>query len=942
MPQNRPAPQIRLTLFQRLSLFFYDRPRLAILLWLLVFAFGIASYSTLLKREGFPSVQIPFSAVSGAYLVNDPAKVDADLAKPLSDIALKQPQVKTVQSSAQANFFNLFVQYQTGTLPDEATKRLDQAIKTAGIVPAEVELKVETPRFGITERGDDVVISFYATNPAATTSELAAAADQAVKELKNPKLPLVQDVSIINPFVAGVDPATGQQTVRQTGFDRYAVRQNGQTRFYNSVIIGMTARPGADILELDKQVRSAVAKLNQQVGADGYRLEVSATFADDIRSQISELQKALLEGLAAVLIVGTIIIALRASLIIILSMISVLAIAVGVLYAVDYSLNTITLFALILGLALIVDDTIIMTEAIDAQRRRFKSGREAVKVAGRRVTRAMVAATATAALSFAPLLFVGGILGSFIRAIPVTIIISLLTSLVVALVFIPRFARSLLLTKSQLGKSGQPEFAEAAEAAIARLLARPMLWAKQSRRRLAALGATAVIVGFGFIGAGGWLFQKVTFNIFPPTKDSNGLIVGLNFPPDTSIDRAQQVARRAEAVVIDRLGENFVQASYYGSGSNRTASLFIDILPYEKRAVRAPQLAQQLTAAFKNFEGAQAKVSQVDVGPPASSFAVRIQTEDQSAAYRLADDIRSFLDGRRLKRASGQIATVTRTNVSNPAALNRADGVRYVEVSAEFDGDDTTTLVTLARNAIEKQFDAAKLAGYGLNEKVLDFDFGQETENQESFQTLALAFPALMLAIYLLLAFQFRSLLQPLLIFVAIPFSLFGITLGLYVSDNAFSFFAMLGFFALIGLSLKNTILLTDYANQARQSGKGAIDAAVLALEERFRPLIATSLTAIIALVPLGLMSPFWEGLVVVLVFGLLSSTLLVITVFPYYYLGAEYLRMRIGRAAALGWLALAGASTGVLMAAGFGVVALLAIPLSAVALGAYGHFKRR
>ncbi len=103
----------------------------------------------------------------------------------------------------------------------------------------------------------------------------------------------------------------------------------------------------------------------------------------------------------------------------------------------------------------------------------------------------------------------------------------------------------------------------------------------------------------------------------------------------------------------------------------------------------------------------------------------------------------------------------------------------------------------------------------------------------------------------------------------------------------------MLGFFALVGLSLKNTILLTDYANQLRREGYSAVDAAVGALHERFRPLIATSLTAVVSLIPLAIASPFWEGLSVVLIGGLLSSTFLVITVFPYYYLGAEYLRVK-------------------------------------------------
>ena len=149
----------------------------------------------------------------------------------------------------------------------------------------------------------------------------------------------------------------------------------------------------------------------------------------------------------------------------------------------------------------------------------------------------------------------------------------------------------------------------------------------------------------------------------------------------------------------------------------------------------------------------------------------------------------------------------------------------------------------------------------------------------------------MLLVIYLVLSVQFRSLLQPLLIFMAIPFSLFGITLGLWLTDNAFSFFAMLGFFALIGLSIKNTILLTDYANQSRRAGMNPVEAAHEALAERFRPLVATSLTAIVSIIPLALTSPFWQGLAVVLMFGLLSCTLMVVTVFPYYYLAGEFLR---------------------------------------------------
>ena len=217
--------------------------------------------------------------------------------------------------------------------------------------------------------------------------------------------------------------------------------------------------------------------------------------------------------------------------------------------------------------------------------------------------------------------------------------------------------------------------------------------------------------------------------------------------------------------------------------------------------------------------------------------------------------------------------------------------------------------MTLAKKAVQDEFTANKLATYNLKADALNFNFGQEDENQKSFASLALAFPILLFVIYLLLAVQFRSLAQPLLIFLAIPFSLLGVTFGLFITDNAFSFFAMLGFFALIGLSIKNTILLTDYANQLRRKGEPVVDAVVGALSERFRPLIATSFTAVVSLIPLAIASPFWEGLAVVLIFGLLSSTFLVIIVFPYYYLGAEWLRMRVSRKAGLITLAIIVAS---------------------------------
>lgn len=925
----------------RFSLFIFDRSRTAAILWLCLTIFGAMCYTTLMKREGFPSIDIPYSVIGGTYIVNDAAKVDGEVVKPLNDIILKESQVKSVQSNASGTSFDIAIEYKEGTDVAKVSKQLEQKIKDANVVPQQAVTQFIIPKIGFTERGDDAIISLYAKEKGSSQEKLVEEGEKLAAFLNGKKLDTVDKVSVVESFIKGKD-ASGNEVASQSHFDRFGIRENGQNKFYDSVSVGVAQKKGTDVIKLDDQLRAAVDEYNGTQKDSGYQATVSASYAPEIKEQISELQKALLEGLLAVLIIGSIVIAIRASIITVIAMITVLAIAIGILFVVGYSLNTITLFALILCLGLIVDDTIIMVEAIDAQRRRRTDPRKAVKEATRKVSRAMVAATFTAALSFAPLLFVGGILGGFIRAIPVTVITSLLVSLFVALVFIPLFARYLLLGKKQMGKKNVHEAAAGIEAKIAQFIGKPMLWARNSKKKLFAVGITAVLIGFTFIGVGGFLFQKVTFNIFPPSKDSNALAVNLAFDQDTSIEKAEEVADKADEIIAKRLGGNFEQAAYYTSGNAQSAMLSIHITPYDKRDVTAPQLVEQLDKDLQSLEGAKAKVSQQDVGPPAAGFTVRIETTDRENAMKLAKDLNKFLLNRELKRPDGTSAKIESTSISDASAYSRADNKLYVEVTGNFDADDTTTLVTLAQQAVEKEYDEQKLQSYNLQKDVLHFDFGQEDENQDSFQTLALAFPILLLAIYVLLAVQFRSLAQPLLIFMAIPFSLFGITLGLYLSDNPFSFFAMLGFFALIGLSLKNTILLTDYANQLRREGRPAVDAAVEALGERFRPLVATSLTAVVSLIPLALTSPFWEGLTIVLIGGLLSSTFLVIVVFPYYYLGAEYLRVHISRKACLLWLGLTIAAVVGMSMAGVGAYAPLVSLAIIVLLAVLGKRRKR
>lgn len=885
-------------LLARITSFFFRKPTITGLLWISLLVFGIVSYTTLLRREGFPSVTVPVAVINGTYATADPSEVDSKIARPIANLARQQSTVSTVLTQSAGNFFTVVVQYKDGVDARAATTALKRQVAAAGVVPASAALNYGVPYFGATG-GDtqqiDLAISFYAKDSATGTGILVAQAQAAAQNLNQQHVTGVKSFTVKDPFKALIGP-DGKPLSVQQNFDRLSFINDGRVSGVKSVIIAVTAGPKNDVIALDAAVQQAINGLQKDPQFKDYGAHISASFAPAIKDNISELQRVLLEGLLIVLFVGSFIIAIRASLITVLSMVTVIALTIGFLYAIGYTLNVITLFALILGLSLIVDDTIIMVEAIDAARRRQSERAAIVQTAVRKVSRAMVAATTTAALSFAPFLFVGGVLGSFIRAIPVTIIASLIISLFVALVFIPFFARFTLLTSRQLQNRRHNEIAARLESAIARAIAAPMLWAQHSRKRLTSLGLIAILVGLSFIGAGVMLSQKVVFNIFPATKDTNTLSLTLNYPNGTTINEAQTVAAKADALTARVLGNNLIQSSYYGQANAQQANAQIQIISYTKRDTTAPQLVTQLQRAFdSDFTGAKASIGQVDAGPPSVAFTVQVAATDRAAALRAANAIATFLKSKEVTRISGKTAHFTNVNPPNADIYSSNEGQPNVAVTAGFDATDTTTLVTLGQDAVKQEFDAAKLRSFGLPADAVSFNIGQESENQDSFRTLALAFPVLLLIIYLVLALEFRSWLQPLLIFMAIPFSIFGVVAGLYFTNNPISFFALLGFFALIGLSLKNTILLTDFANQSRRAGANPVDAAVAAVKERFRPLIATSLMAVLSLVPLALTSPFWEGLAVVLIFGLLSSTLLVVTVFPYYYLGAEFLRIHLG-----------------------------------------------
>lgn len=875
---------------QRVGLFFHDKRETTLVFWIAIVVFGFISYTALLQRQGFPNVDVPISVVSGTYFVNDAARVDADVSLPLAKALLQIPEVKSVSSQSGAVFYSAVVRFNDGVSSANGNALVEKTITQKQLLPKNASVTFKAIDAGRFAEQSDMLVSVSSDNYAGA-QQLQDDAARVAKQLAT--IEGVKNASVLKQVESGVDPATNQIKTQISSFDTIATRDgSGAIIFRPSVIIGVQAQPTTDALQLYDAVTNKIDILEQQDEFKDTRIVIAADFAEGIREQISSLQQSLLEGLVVVIIVSCLLISIRAGIVTALSMITVLFATIGVLYGLGLTLNTITLFGLILSLGLIVDDTTIMVEAIDAGQYEFRSRRKVVAMAIKRVARASFAGTITTMLAFAPMLFISGILGDFIRVLPLTIIIALAVSLLVSLTLVPFLARIIVAKKKH-----KEHIVTRIEKRTSNALAANVLAAASSKKKRLLYGGGSLLIAGLLTFASFPLFLKLKFDIFPSTKDSNTISVQIVYPDGITIDKARQIADDANIIIGNTLGKNIERITYQNTGNTVSASATITLISFKSRDVTSQQMLGQLDTEFKTFTQAHVSVSQVDAGPGKDDypFAIQIFGDDAAKSYALASDMQKFLQDSTVTRLDGSTAKIIRTSTSHQTLIARSDGKKYVEVRAGFSDDDVSALVVAAQKLVNDTYTTDKLATFGFTRDDIKFDFGSESNNQDSFKSMLLAFPVLLLVMYILLVLQFKSFLQPLLIFSAIPFSFFGVALGLKLTNNPLSFFVLVGFFALIGIALNNTILLTDYANQAMSQGMNRYQAVALAVRTRFRPLIATSLTSIVALIPLALTDPFWQSLSVTLIFGLLSSTFLVIIAFPYYYLVGEWLR-DIGR----------------------------------------------
>ncbi len=867
-------------LVTRFSELFFKRNRLTILLTISVLLLGFYSYTTLLKREGFPVINLPIIIVNTPYLSGDPAKTEADITGKISSSITEIEGVKEIQTTSTSNLSSIFVSLDEGiTTAEDAKDEIENEISKLNL---ETEPIIIVPNAALVDGQNDLVFSIYSKD--LTIEQLQQKALLIGTELE--KSDLIKEVNIKNQITTEFDFATQQEVTATRSYARSLVKNDGELEAYDSLDIGVVKKnKDVGTIELSDEVKAIVERSLDDNELDGISALYSADPATYLRAQISSLESNALAAMITIFVILLLFINLRSAILLALFIPLTLASVFFIFSIFGYTLNTISLFALILVLGLFVDDGTIIVEAIDYYKRQGQKGFQAVRSAINDIGIADISGTLTTVLVFLPLVFVTGILGDFIRILPSTVIIALLVSLFIALTILP-FLSSFLIKDLDSKKKSKENILSLIFNFVPKLMinfsersGRIVRQTLNSRYYRLGLFAISLIL----IGIGGYYASQLKFAFFAPAKDSDLITISVTNKIPTDITTAKSATTELEKLVVDNFTEEIEEIAYLDA-NQRGAEIRVSLSPITERDITAGEIVREINESTKDNESLVVSASIVSAGPPVAQFpfAMQLFSENQPILETKSAEIAEFIKSIELDKD----VQVEDVKVDFTKEIRRKDNERFAEIRVKFnDKYDSATLLEL-QEIIEGEYN-----GEDNSEFSLGFDFGQESENANSFNSVVFAGLIALIVMYILLVLQFNSFTQPLLILVAIPFSFPILFPGLFYTDNPMSFFVVIGLTGLVGIVVNNTIILIEYANAQRKTGKSIIDSIAESVRLRTRPIFTTSLTTIAGLLPLALTEPFWEPLAFTIIFGLISSVMMIVIAFPVYYFLVESAR---------------------------------------------------
>ncbi len=777
----------------------------------------------------------------------------------------------------------------------------------------------------------------------------------------------------------------GQLVEREREADSMA-RINGQ----RAINFNIFKQQDANIVTAGDAVKKAADEIRKTLPPD-VELRLINASSDWVKGSLDGLRGTLIEGaLLTVVIVFLFLHSWRSTIITGLTLpISVISSFIAV-YAFGFTLNFMTMMALSLCIGLLIDDAIVVRENIVRHVGMGKAHRRAALEGTAEIGLAVMATTFALVAVFAPVAFMGGIIGKFFFPFGITVVVAVLVSLFVSFTLDPMLSAvwadppSAFLQKVPV-IGHLLRATDAGLEALHRVYERTIRWAFSARRwrvwvpvygrgfnavqerdktshrrwRSATITPRGVVLGIGmtsFLAA--LALAPLVGSEFVPETDEGYTQLALRMPVGSSLERTDAKVRQIEDIVRTLPEIENLSTWVGGAGQRNQAWLNIALKPRHERQRSQKQVEEAIRDMIAKVPGTDAslgfnrpiyvailgndaeglarvandfaeKVKKVpgvvdvesSVKPGLPAYAVRLKPgavrELGLTAPQLASSLRAYVNGETATYWTtpdgDQVEVVLRLNESE---RQRIDQLRTLPVAFAKDGtpitlDSVATIETVFNPEIirrqnlqrrEAVFAGVKDRSQGdvgddvqklIKSTALppgySFDVGGQMQQQaEAFKGLLAAMALAVIFIYIVLASQFGSFLQPIAIMASLPLALIGVMLALLFWRSTLNVFSMIGLVMLMGLVTKNAILLVDFANQARRAGATVQDALLQAGLTRMRPIIMTTAAMVFGMLPLALalndggeiQAPMGRAIIG----GIITSTLLTLIVVPVLY----------------------------------------------------------
>ena len=694
-----------------------------------------------------------------------------------------------------------------------------------------------------------------------------------------------------------------------------------------TVGIGIYARSGASTVELSKEIKKKIAKVNKSL-PEGLELEVAFNRATYIGAAINEVYKTLIIAFVLVVIIIYLFLGnLKAVIVPAIALpVSLIASFLGI-YIFGLSINIFVLLSFILAIGIITDDSVIMTDAIY---RRIENGENPLVAAykgSKQITFAIIATTLILIAVFLPLIFIEGISGTLFRETAIALSFSIVVSSFVALTLSPMLASKFLNKKSNknfiirkfekffLGFS--KFYQETLEVLVKKtktvsvfiifIIVASILLFNFSKKELLPMEDRGAYLVIGFTDEGSSFeytqekAQVIEKRLIPLLQAENSpysrfimrvpgfgssatsynsfIIIALLDHWKNRKQDSQTVMRQAigkivtvpQAVAFPISPQSIRVSSYnkpvqmviYGSTYEELERIQSEVIEKLRRNRNLSRLESDYTRNKPEVKLIINKNKAKDLGVSTETIGKSLETlyggKRVTTFNKLGKEypiiLQQYLSDRRNKEGISKIFVrsdttgklISLTNLINfkeegtAKELARYNRQRAVTISANISENYTLSeAIQYLENTMAEVSPQSQITWKGKSEEI------KETSN-ELFIIFALA----LLTAYLVMAATFNSFIHPFIIILTVPLAIFGGLVFILFLNSSINIFSQIALVILIGISTKNSILIVDYANQIRTTGKNIETAVKEACSIRFRPIIMTSLSTMIAMMPL-------------------------------------------------------------------------------------------